>query len=238
MPLSWWESLRERRSPAMIALVAVLAVVLVAGLTAWYALRQSPEPLFGGLMGRKGGVQTDGASGAGDQATGEGDGGTASEPPAQLSVHVAGAVVTPGVYMLAEGQRAIDAIRAAGGPKKEAAIDSLNLAQLLADGQRLYVPTQREVKGAPAGAVYSGNKPFVPPGGDGGGATTGPRVINVNTATQAELESVPGIGPVLAGRIITWRTANGPFQALSDLTKVSGIGEKKLQDMQPYLTLK
>jgi competence protein ComEA len=86
--------------------------------------------------------------------------------------------------------------------------------------------------------VYSGNKPFVPPGGDGGGATTGPRVINVNTATQAELESVPGIGPVLAGRIITWRTANGPFQALSDLTKVSGIGEKKLQDMQPYLTLK
>lgn len=234
--MSWLEGLRERRQQTLIAAAAVLALVVLAGLTAWYALHQAPTPLFGAPDGVAGAAGSGEGGGAGGE-TADAEGAPPAPPPTVVLVHVAGAVVTPGVYSLQEGQRVVDAVRAAGGPKPEAALDSINLAQPLSDGQRLYVPTRKEVAGTPTGGVYSGGKPFTPPGGAGGGGTGGISV-NPNTATLAELDAIPGIGPVLAERIIVWRTANGPFKTVEELTNVSGIGDKTLQDLKPYLTLK
>lgn len=231
--MSFLETLRTKRSPALIAGAVAVAVLALAGLTAWYVLQAqggSASPSgAGGLFGRQSGRETGAVPADGAEPA------AAPAPPADIFVHVAGAVVAPGVYKLGEGQRVVDALLAAAGGTTDAAIDSINLAQPLTDGQRIYVPTKREVKGAAPGTVYTGGKPFTPPG-SGSGADATKRLVNINTATNAELDTIPGIGPVLAERIIAWRTANGPFKSTDDLRKVSGIGDKTLQDIKPYVT--
>lgn len=234
MPLSFFDHLRSERNPWLIGLAVALAAVAVVGLTAWYVLREAP-PLFAGGPGAAAPDRAaeDAVSADPEQAIGD--------PPRTIFVHVAGAVTAPGVYKLAEGQRAVDAIAAAGGPTAEAAVDSINLALPLTDGQRLYVPTRREVEGTPAGGVFSGGKTFAPPGGDGPDGSTGSsgtRAVDLNNATKEQLDGIPGIGPVLAERIILYRTVNGPFKSVDELTKVSGIGTKKLEDLRPYVTVR
>jgi competence protein ComEA len=164
-----------------------------------------------------------------------------SATPARLYVDVAGAVVAPDVVILPEGARARDAITAAGGFGEDADRSAINLAAALVDGQQLYVPTTGETAavgmpggpapvpgaagqaapahGGAAGALGAG-------GASGGGAGGG--AINVNTAGAAELETLPGIGPALAARIVAYRDANGPFDSPQALLAVSGIGEKTL----------
>jgi len=134
----------------------------------------------------------------------------ASIPPpvldAPLLVHVAGEVVRPGLYRLAAGARVADAVAAAGGATGAAALGSLNLARPLEDGEQLVVP-------GPAAA----------------GATPGARTdgkVDLNRASPAELDALPGIGPVLAARIVAYRDANGGFRSVRDLRRVQGIGEK------------
>jgi competence protein ComEA len=130
-------------------------------------------------------------------------------------VHVAGAVAVPGVYDVDAPARVVDAIDAAGGPSPDAELDSLNLAAPLVDGQRIYVPVVGEI---------------VPPVPDGSAvadeALRGP--IDLNTATAAELEELPGVGPATAAAIVEHRDENGPFASVDDLTDVSGIGPAKL----------
>jgi len=136
-------------------------------------------------------------------------------------VDVAGWVRRPGVYEFHEGDRIIDAIEAAGGARRGAALESLNLAMPLVDGTQVLVP--RAVAGGASGAVASGS------------ASMGK--VNINTATASELEALPGVGEVIAQRIVDYRTANGPFGSVDELIDVSGIGESTLASMRELVTV-
>lgn len=172
-----------------------------------------------------------------------GMGGRPAGSGTSLIVHVAGAVVQPGVYLLPSGARVVDAVTAAGGPAAEAALHALNLAAPLADGMRVHVPTQKEVA---AGQFVPGQDGTTPAGGTaraegpgtaaGGAAGNGTRRIDINRASAAELEALPGIGPALAQRIVADREVNGPFRRPQDLSRVTGIGEKTLARLLPYIT--
>lgn len=146
---------------------------------------------------------------------------------APVIVHVAGMVRLPGVYQLAEGDRVIDAIELAGGPRKGAALEALNLAAVLTDGQQILVP--KRGAGPDAGPVAGGAAP--------GGGEGSSDLVNVNTADATTLESLPGIGEVLAQRIIDHREAHGPFTSVDDLVGVSGIGEVTLEELRPLVTV-
>jgi len=134
--------------------------------------------------------------------------------PQELTVHVSGAVTHPGVVLLAEGDRVIDAIEAAGGPLPEADLDGLNLALTVQDGQKIAVPLRGETGGT----------------SPGGGETQ--KKINLNTADAESLEGLPGIGPTLAERIISYRENQGGFRSVEELKQVSGIGDKKFEEIE------
>lgn len=144
-----------------------------------------------------------------------------------LVVHVAGAVQTPGVFTLPAGARVIDGLRAAGGAAPGADLSSINLARPLADGERVYIPRRGETP--PPEVAGGGQAP------SGGGSSGGK--VNLNSATSAELEALPGIGQVLAQRIVDYRTQHGPFRSVRDLLKVEGIGEKKFDSIKDHVTV-
>jgi competence protein ComEA len=137
---------------------------------------------------------------------------------ALLVVHVTGAVMRPEVYTLAENSRLKDALLAAGGPSAVADLSAVNLAVPLHDGQRVHIPAQGE---PPPTAVSLGQR-------------TG-ALVNVNTASLAELETLPGIGPALGQRIIEDREANGPYESVDQLTRVRGIGPTVLEKLRPLV---
>jgi len=139
---------------------------------------------------------------------------------ADVYVHVAGAVRTPGLYLLPAGARVVDAVAAAGGFSEDADRDAVNLARTLDDGEQLPVP--REGEAAPAGAA-------APPPADGR--------VDLNTADAALLEALPRIGPALAERIIAWREDNGGFTSIEDLLAVPGIGDKMLESLRDLVTV-
>jgi competence protein ComEA len=130
-----------------------------------------------------------------------------------LAVYVSGWVATPGVVVVVEGSLVADAVVAAGGALEGAELDAINLAAPVLDGDHIQVPGPGEAD-APGG------------GGDDGG------LISLNRADAAALEALPGVGPVLAGRIVAHREDNGPFQVVEDLLDVSGIGEAKLASIR------
>lgn len=138
-----------------------------------------------------------------------------------ILIHVAGKVKRPDVYPLLAGSRVSDAIKAAGGANKGVDLGDINLARVLIDGEQVYVGY---VPKASSSSSKSSKSRF-----------TG--VININRATKAEFDSLAGIGPVIASRIINYRNTNGPFLALDDLLKVSGIGSKTLERIRPRLSL-
>lgn len=144
---------------------------------------------------------------------------TASMAPIQ--VHVTGAVKRPGVYSVGPDSRLVHAVEAAGGMAPDADEERINLADRLLDGQQVYVP-RRGVPIPPSPTPASG-----PTGGSrvAGADLAGTGVVNINSASAAELETLPGIGPALAQRIIEHRQANGPFADPSEIVAVRGIGE-------------
>ncbi len=151
----------------------------------------------------------------------------ASQPPAsdRLVVDVTGKVRRPGIVELPVGARVIDAIEKAGGVRPGAEASDLNMARLLVDGEQIVVGLA---------VPQLGPAPAAPPTG---GPPTGTEIapVNLNTATQAELETLPGIGPVTAQSILAWRADNGAFTAVEELLEVSGIGDATLADMAPYV---
>jgi competence protein ComEA len=156
-------------------------------------------------------------------------GGTASAPASAspspevvLLVDVAGWVRRPGVYEFTEGARVIDAIDAAGGARSGAALEALNLAAPLTDGTQILVPREGQEGAAPAPVT--------------GGAVAG-GLVNVNSAIATELEELPGIGEVIAQRIIDYRTENGPFATVDELLDVSGIGDAILESIRELVTV-
>ncbi|MDI6688898.1 MAG: ComEA family DNA-binding protein [Actinomycetota bacterium] len=143
-----------------------------------------------------------------------------AKKPLEVVVHVCGAVKAPGVYELSGTKRVTDAIQIAGGPTPEANLDALNLAAKLVDGQKIYVPKEGE---------------SISPTLSGNGTVDGP--INLNTASVEQLDQLPGIGPVLAQRIIEYRESNGGFKSIDDLQKVEGIGPKKFEQIKDKVTV-
>ncbi len=167
-----------------------------------------------------------------------------SPTPADLVVHVAGEVVIPGVYRLRPGSRWSDAVAAARGPTFLADLAAVNLAQPLRDGERVFIPrtpdpvllagAEREGgEGAPAEEARRGRA--APPGRAG---ETAGAPVDLNAATAADLESLPGIGPVLAARIIAHRDEHGRFERLEDLLEVEGIGPRLLARLRPLVQLR
>ncbi|MCS7190075.1 MAG: helix-hairpin-helix domain-containing protein [Fimbriimonadales bacterium] len=161
---------------------------------------------------------------------------TADPPvaPQELVVHVSGAVKKAGVYRLGEGSRVADAIEQAGGASENADLDALNLAEPLTDGQKVHVPRKGEAP--PATAVAATPSTTARPERAAKPAVQFP--IDLNTATAEQLEAIPGIGPVLAQRIVDHRRLHGKFQSVDDLLQVHGIGQKRLESMRPYVTVK
>jgi competence protein ComEA len=192
----------------------VVAVLLVGGAVFWY-LRSLPAA-----------VRVDAAIAPAHAAAAPSVG--PSPSPGVVVVYVSGWVEHPGVYEFEEGDRVVDAIERAGGPKKGADLNALNLAAFLTDAQQVLVMRKGQ---APPPTTSSGSGG----GGTSTGATGGP--INVNTATLDQLETLPGIGPALGQRIIDYREQHGPFQSVEDLLEVSGIGEKRLADLQDQVTV-
>lgn len=142
-------------------------------------------------------------------------------------VHVAGAVLAPGVYRLAPGARVIDAVQAAGGLTAESNADAVNLAAPLVDGERVYVPRVGEVV------------PVVVAGGPvpAGGTSPPPSPVNLNTATADDLDALPGVGPATAATILAYRDQHGPFASVEDLADVRGIGPAKLDVLRGLVTV-
>ncbi|MDR1422168.1 MAG: ComEA family DNA-binding protein [Coriobacteriales bacterium] len=153
-----------------------------------------------------------------------------------ITVYISGAVPLPGVYQLPADARVDDGVRAAGGLSEDAAGEYVNLAALLLDGQQVHIPTREEID---AGSVPTGitnpsiTQPATGAAPAGSSAVTAP--VNINTADAATLDTLPGIGPATAQRIISYREAHGAFSSIEELKQVSGIGEKKYEALRDLI---
>ncbi len=141
--------------------------------------------------------------------------------PSTVTVHVAGEVQVPGLVDLPAHARVADAIGAAGGATPDAELDALNLARPVTDGERILVPAATVAGPGTAGVV----------------ALRADGTLDLNLASEGELEELPGIGPVLAQRIIAWRESSGPFTAVAQLREVTGIGERLFQQLAPLVAV-
>lgn len=182
----------------------------------------------GGLAPGVGSGGSGGSGGPGAPGVSAADDGLGSSSGHEVVVlHVVGAVVDPGIVELPLGSRVVDAIAAAGGPTDDADLAGVNLARPLTDGEQLRVPRVGEVP--PPGANGAGGAGSTGVGADGR--------VNINTADTTALESLPGVGPAIASRIIAWRDENGPFRSVDELSAVSGIGEKTLDGLRDQATV-
>jgi competence protein ComEA len=223
---------RTRVGPSQLTVVAVL-VAAALGFLAWWSVRaadpgelvatgaaapvtSAPTPLVPALPGPSPPATPSGTSGASAAASAGGD----------LVVDVAGKVRRPGIVRLPAGSRVVDALEAAGGARRGVDLTNLNLARPLVDGEQVLVGV-RAVPGVAASAAAA------PPGSS---ASAGP-LVNINTADSAELETLPGVGPVTAAAILQWRADHGAFSAVEELLEVSGIGDATLAEIAPYVTL-
>lgn len=156
---------------------------------------------------------------------------SAAATAASLVVHVIGKVRRPGLVRLPPGSRVMDAIAAAGGAAQGADLSTLNLARLVADGEQIAVDVPVSVEGSGAAP------PGVPGDAGGSGAGAGTAVVDLNSANLTVLETLPGVGPVLAQRILDFRTQNGRFTRIEELKDVKGIGAKTFADLEPHVTV-
>jgi len=142
----------------------------------------------------------------------------ASASGSSIYVHILGAVARPGLYELRDGDRAVDAVAAAGGFLDTADQTQLNLARLVVDGEQIVVPVIGETPAAAPGTTPSG-------------------LVNLNTADAATLDTLPRVGPAMAARIIDWRESNGQFATVDDLLDVTGIGDKTFEGLKELVTV-
>ncbi|WP_294419986.1 ComEA family DNA-binding protein [uncultured Senegalimassilia sp.] len=194
--------------PVLMGITAVAICVLIAG-GIGLASVLAPDSAFTV-------EKVEGSQGTSEQA------GSSQDAPDSIFVHVGGSVVNPGLYELAGDARVQQAIEAAGGFAEEAAVDALNLAREVKDGEQVIVPSMRQIAVSetfdaqglgldspqPSGALAQGK-------------------VDINSATAEQLQQLNGVGPALAQRIVADRQANGPFKSPEDLKRVSGIGDKK-----------
>ena len=159
-----------------------------------------------------------------------------NEEEEKIAVHITGEVKKEGIVYLKQGARIVDAIDAAGGETEEADLSQVNLAYELQDGQKIYIPNKKE-KISQYITENSGNNVIVEGNNSSVNQKGGNEKLNINTATQDELDSLPGIGPSLAERIISYREENGNFKSTDELQNVKGIGDAKYADIKDKITV-
>ncbi|HEY5821190.1 MAG TPA: helix-hairpin-helix domain-containing protein [Propionibacteriaceae bacterium] len=202
-----------------VGVVAVLVVIAMV-IAGWTMLRARPV-----AVANPGDVVTAASGPAGSAPGNPGTPTPTAAPP--IVVHVLGAVRKPGLVSLPAVSRVQDAIKAAGGLTSDADPGELNLAQLVGDGQQVMIGSERH----PVGEVRDGGGGG---GSTGGGASTGSS-LDLNRATQEQLESLPGVGPVTAGKIVAWRTEHSRFSRVEELQEVDGIGPKTYAQIAPHV---
>ena len=228
---SWLPSMRAAVGVALViaGIVAVLGVRL-----AWASVHDTTTPVR--APGASPGVDLDPAA-RGSPSTAAAAGSPSSAGPGTASagatgivvVDVVGQVGRPGLVSLPAGSRVADAITAAGGATPEADVSLLNQARLVIDGEQIRVPRPGEVIAAAPGAAGGGAA-----GGAGGGVGA---LVSLNSGDLATLDGLPGVGPVLAQRILDWRSEHGRFTSVDELGEVSGIGDKLMSQLRPRVTL-
>lgn len=227
-------------------LVVTALSVGAVGAGGYWLLRPVPAPVESSLPravpasgDNSSGVPAASAAAGSATATGStvvagADGSTESTLPLVIVVHVAGAVVSPGVYSLAADARVVDAVSAAGGVTADARADAVNLAAPMNDGDRVYLPTQAEAPTVPVGV--SGATPTAAAPTDSG-VSPAAVVIDLNIASVDQLDGLPGVGPSTAAAIVAHREANGPFSSVDALDDVRGIGPAKLDSLRTLVTV-
>ncbi|MFD7757383.1 helix-hairpin-helix domain-containing protein [Streptomyces sp. NPDC059757] len=229
--LPMWLQLRcglEPRTLAALAVVLVAAAVF-AVVHFWSARPQSvraPDPVSEGAHAPESDPRMD-RGGTPDPSPGPPPTGG---PGGRIVVDVSGKVRRPGIYPLPSGARVADALRAAGGVRTGVDLTGLNRARVLMDGEQVVVgaPPGPQAFGATGGAAVGGAA-----AGAGAGATTGP--LSLNSATVEQLDTLPGVGPVLAQHIVDYRTQHGGFRSVGELREVNGIGDRRFADLQPLV---
>jgi len=223
----------------VLAACAAVAVAAIAfGAWRWWPSASSGDPGFA-EAGGSAAASVAGPAAASPSEGGSTDASSGSSPgagaatPVALYVHVVGAVRRPGLYRVPPGARVADAVDAAGGLLGNAAQSAVNLARPLADGEQVAIPTQEEAARSPTAGAQQGAAVPQPPGQSGqpgdGSATTR---VNINTADATLLDTLPGVGPSTAAKIVAEREQNGPFATPDDLARVAGIGPKKLETLR------
>lgn len=220
--------------PRLALYVALALVVCLLG--ARYLVAQGSSPAPGG------GAATAGAT-AGGTGGEEGPGGASGSvrieraDGGRVTVHVAGAVRRPGVYRLAAGARVDDALRSAGGARGRADLTAVNLAAKLEDGRQVLVPERAPAAGGGAGS--GATRGGAAAGGAASAGAAGPPAapVNLNTATIEQLDTLDGVGPGIAQRIVDYREQHGGFSRVEELGEVPGIGAKRLATLTPLVTV-
>jgi competence protein ComEA len=195
----------------LVAYAALVILVVALGVRFMHG-RQPASAVPGGGAATAAGSQPDGRSAVR----------IARPAPQAAVVHVAGAVRNPGVYRLPAGARVQDAVQRAGGARRGGDVNAINLAAKVVDGQQVVVPSRTPGGGAAAPAAAAGA------GGGGTAAGASGPPISLNSATAEQLDTLDGVGPATAAKIIAWRTQHGGFRSVADLGQVPGIGPKKL----------
>ena len=219
---------RPRRLAVLGVMVLLLTAAIVFGIrVAWARSSATPQPVAATAHGPPDGL----ASRTVPAAFASGAAAGLPTAASVLLVHVVGQVRHPGVVRLPPGSRVLDAVRAAGGATSSADLNHLNLARPVADGEQIVVPKPGET--LPAGVV-----PGIAGGGVGSTSTGSVGgLVNLNTADAAALDSLPGVGPVIAQRILDWRTQHGRFTSVNELGEVSGIGDKLMAQIGSKVTV-
>lgn len=211
----------------------VVAMLVVIAMASGLAMASFGGETGGVSFERAGGSGSSAEPGSGVDSHDRDSDGSSHKASAELEVYVDvdGAVVRPGVYRLKDGARVSQAIDAAGGLTAEADVTGLNRASKITDGQKIYVPTVGEQQAAAAVGGAESSAATTP----GAGSSSG--LVNINTASAAELQTLSGIGPSMAQSIIDERSKNGLFASVDDLMRVSGIGEKKLAKIKDCICI-
>lgn len=196
-------------------LVAGACGVVCCAVVAWFVLRPTPTPVD--LVLPRATVSS-----------------VAVPVRPNVVVHVTGAVKRPGVYTIPSSSRIVDALEAAGGATSFADLERINLAQTVADAEQIHVP--RRASSSPRATVAPRLRPR-PTASSTGTTVAGRGLVNINTASAQQLESLTGVGPALAKSIVAYRTQKGPFTKVDDLLNVPGIGPSKLAAMRNEATV-
>ena len=155
----------------------------------------------------------------------------------KIVIHITGQVKNPGLVYLDEGARIADAIKEAGGSTKDAALDKVNLAYVLEDGQKIYIPNKNEKISEIQYIITDSGENVLKDTGKESNVKGGIKKVNINSANQEELETLPGVGPALAVRIIEYRNSNGKFEKIEDVQNVKGIGDSKFTNIKEYICI-